>query len=231
MKAKDGRYKRDKYMKEINADRYDLILILTGNTFRMTSSCWLAKQFSALKKGVIYVRTKTDEGMHQDALSHPHTHNPSKTLARLRKMANDSLRDNAIETKFLYLIGANKPHDYDFPDMINALVDQLPNEKRDAFTLSMIPVNAAVIAKKWEILNSRIWVLACASAASGTAIKGAESKAEIDLMLEEIRFYRKQLGAQEDAFRKVRDADKTLLGGLDKVRYTKVCFKYVHTRV
>ena len=40
-------------------------------------------------------------------------------------------------------------------------------------------------------------------------------------MLEEIRFYRKQLGAQEDAFRKVRDEDKSLLGGLDKVRYTK----------
>jgi len=219
--AKEGRYKRDKYMKEINADRYDLILVLTANTFRMTSSCWLAKQFAALKKGVIYVRTKTDEGMNQNALSHPHTHNPSKTLARLRKLANDSLRDNAIETKFLYLVGAAKPHDYDFPDMINALVDQLPTEKRDAFTLSMIPINAAVIAKKWEILNSRIWVLACASAASGQPVKGCESKAEIELMLEEIRFYRKQLGAQEDAFRKVRDADKSLLGGLDKVRYTK----------
>ena len=52
-------------------------------------------------------------------------------------------------------------------------------------------------------------------------MKGCDSKAEIDLMLEEIRFYRKQLGAQEDAFRKVRDEDKLLLGGLDKVRYTK----------
>ena len=168
--AKDGRYKRDKYMKEINADRYDMILILTANTFRMTSSCWLAKQFAAMTKPVIYVRRKTDEGVEQDSLSHPHTFNKAKTLQRIRKTTNDSLRDNAIETKFLYLIGAGRPNDYDFPDLVNSVVDQLPVEKREAFTLSMIPVNAAVIAKKWEILNSRIWVLSCASAASGQAM-------------------------------------------------------------
>ena len=180
-----------------------MILILTANTFRMTSSCWLAKQFESMDKSVIYVRTKTDEGIDQDSITHPHTFNLTKTLQRIRKTTNDSLRDNAIETKFLYLIGAAKPHDLDFPDLVNSIVDQLPAEKRDAFTLSMIPVNSAVIAKKWEILNSRIWVLSCASAASGQPIKNCESKAEIDLMLEEIRFYRKQLGAQEDAIRKV----------------------------
>ena len=203
IEAKEGRYKREKYMKEINAERYDMILILTANTFRMTSSCWLAKQFESMDKSVIYVRTKTDEGIDQDSITHPHTFNLTKTLQRIRKTTNDSLRDNAIETKFLYLIGAAKPHDLDFPDLVNSIVDQLPAEKRDAFTLSMIPVNSAVIAKKWEILNSRIWVLSCASAASGQPIKNCESKAEIDLMLEEIRFYRKQLGAQEDAIRMV----------------------------
>ena len=72
----------------------------------MTSSCWLAKQFSALQKPVIYVRTKTDEGVDQESISHPHTFNEAKTLQRIRKTTNDSLRDNAIETKFLYLIGA-----------------------------------------------------------------------------------------------------------------------------
>ena len=60
----------------------------------------------------------------------------------------------------------------------------------------MIPINSAVIAKKWEILNSRIWVLATASAASGNKVPKCDSKAETDLILEEVRFYRKQLGAQ-----------------------------------
>ena len=85
---------------------------------------------------------------------------------------------------------------YDFADMVTAMVDQLKPEKREAFTLSMIPINSAVIAKKWEILNSRIWVLATASAASGTPVSDCDSKAEIELILEEVRFYRKQLGAQ-----------------------------------
>ena len=132
-----------------------------------------------------------------------------------------SLADNAIHTKFFYLIGGGKPLLYDFADLVTAMVDQLKPDKRDAFTLSMIPINAAVIAKKWEILNSRIWVIACASAASGAPVAKCDSKAEIDLILEEVRFYRKQLGAQEDAFRKIRDKDRESISAIDKIRYTK----------
>jgi ribosome-interacting GTPase 1 len=32
--AKDGRYKKDKFLKEINAERYDMVLMLTSNRFR-----------------------------------------------------------------------------------------------------------------------------------------------------------------------------------------------------
>jgi len=162
----------------------------------MSSSCWLAKQFDDLGTPVIYVRTKVDESVDQDEKCHPHTHNKSRCLQRLRKTTLTSLSDNAIHTKFFYMIGGGKPLEYDFADLVTAMVDQLKPEKREAFTLSMIPINSAVISKKWEILNSRIWVIACASAASGAPVSRCESKAEIDLILEEVRFYRKQLGAQ-----------------------------------
>lgn len=32
--AKDGRYKKDKFLKEINAERYDMVLMLTANRYR-----------------------------------------------------------------------------------------------------------------------------------------------------------------------------------------------------
>ena len=32
--AKDGRYKKDKFIKEINAERYDMVLMLTANRYR-----------------------------------------------------------------------------------------------------------------------------------------------------------------------------------------------------
>lgn len=187
----------------------------------MSSSCWLAKQFEDLGTPVIYVRTKVDEAVDQDHKTHPHTHNLQRCLQRIRKTTLTSLVDNAIHTKFFYIIGGGKPLMYDFADMVTAMVDQLKPEKREAFTLSMIPINSAVIAKKWEILNSRIWVLATASAASGTPVSDCDSKAEIELILEEVRFYRKQLGAQEDAFRKIRDKDRGSIGATDKIRYTK----------
>merc|ERR1712050_95404 len=218
--AKDGRYKKDKFIKEINAERYDMVLMLTANRYSMSSSCWLAKQFQDLGTPVIYVRTKADESVLQDKTTHPHTYNEQRTLQRIRKQTLTSLQDNAIHTDFFYVIGGGKPLLYDFADLIIAMVDKLKPEKRDAFTLSMIPINSAVISKKWEILNSRIWVLACASAASGSPIPRCESKAEVDVILEEVRFYRKQLGAQEDAFRKIRDKDRDSIV-LDKIRYTK----------
>lgn len=219
--AKDGRYKKDKFIKEINAERYDMVLMLTANRYSMSSSCWLAKQFEDLGTPVIFVRTKVDEAVDQDIKTHPHTHNLQRCLQRIRKATMTSLADNAIHTKFFYLIGGGKPLLYDFADLVTAMVDQLKPDKRDAFTLSMIPINAAVIAKKWEILNSRIWVIACASAASGAPVSKCDSKAEIDLILEEVRFYRKQLGAQEDAFRKIRDKDRESIAAIDKIRYTK----------
>jgi len=219
--AKDGRYKKEKFMKEINAERYDMLLLLTSNRFSMSSSCWLAKQFEDLGIPVIFVRTKVDEAVDQDTKTHPHTHNLQRCLQRVRKGTLTSLTDNAIHTKFFYLIGAGKPLEYDFADLITSMVDQLKPEKRDAFTLSMIPINSAVIAKKWEILNSRIWVLATASAASGNKVPKCDSKAETDLILEEVRFYRKQLGAQEDAFRKIRDKDRPSILAAEKIRFTK----------
>jgi hypothetical protein len=162
----------------------------------MSTSCWLAKQFDDLAIPVIYIRTKLDEGIEADKKTHPSTHNEQRCIQRIRKTALSSLTDNAIHTQFFYMIGGGKPLLYDFADLVTSMVDQLKPEKREAFTLSMIPINSAVISKKWEILNARIWVIACASAASGTTIAKCESKAEMDLILEEVRFYRKQLGAQ-----------------------------------
>ena len=63
--ARDGRYKKDKYLKEINASRFDLVIILSCNRFAMTSDCWLAKQFEELKTPVIFARTKVDESVEQ----------------------------------------------------------------------------------------------------------------------------------------------------------------------
>lgn len=63
--ARDGRYKKDKYLKEINASRFDLVIILSCNRFAMTSDCWLAKQFEEIKTPVIFARTKVDESVEQ----------------------------------------------------------------------------------------------------------------------------------------------------------------------
>ena len=40
-------------------------------------------------------------------------------------------------------------------------------------------------------------------------------------MLDEVRFYRKQLGAQEDALRKIKDRERDFLGAMGKINYTK----------
>ncbi|CBY11345.1 unnamed protein product [Oikopleura dioica] len=219
--ARDGRYKKDKYLKEINASRFDLVIILSCNRFAMTSDCWLAKQFEQIKTPVIFARTKVDESVEQDRKTYPHTHSLDRCLARIRKTAMTSLQENSIKTESFYMIGSKKPLLYDFGDFITALVDRLKVEKREAFTLSMIPVNPAVIHKKYEILNSRIWVIACSSAANGQKISKSESKAELEMMLDEVRFYRKQLGAQEDALRKIKDRERDFLGAMGKINYTK----------
>lgn len=41
------------------------------------------------------------------------------------------------------------------------------------------------------------------------------------MMLDEVRFYRKQLGAQEDALRKIKDRERDFLGAMGKINYTK----------
>ena len=46
-------------------------------------------------------------------------------------------------------------------------------------------------------------------------------QAELEMMLDEVRFYRKQLGAQEDALRKIKDRERDFLGAMGKINYTK----------
>ncbi|XP_060552232.1 T-cell-specific guanine nucleotide triphosphate-binding protein 2-like [Ruditapes philippinarum] len=119
-------FKKDKYLKEMNIARFDVVLIVSAGRF-FENDIWLGKELRSLRKNIIFVRTKIDIDLMNAKRDHPRSFNEGKCLAKIKKNLSDSIREGGLPALVsgVFLVSSAESEKYDFNDLDKKLKDML----------------------------------------------------------------------------------------------------------
>ncbi|XP_005074791.1 interferon-inducible GTPase 1 [Mesocricetus auratus] len=143
------------YLKRVEFQKYDFFIIVSAARFTKLELD-LAKTIRLMKKNYYFVRTKVDFDLYNEKKCKPHTFDREKILQQIRSSYVNTFRDNKMDTPQIFLISNHSLSDYDFPVLMDTLTDDLSNQKRHNFVLSLPNITEAAIQRKYDILEQFI---------------------------------------------------------------------------
>ncbi len=188
-------FPRSSYLDQIDVERYDFFLILSAVRFT-ENDIWLAKELERRGKPYYFVRTKVNIDMANDKEDNPLSHSAKSVIATLKQECRYNMFMSNIRAN-IFVISGKKKHDtmWEYPALIRSIMKHLPKLKQHKGILSAVAISRAIIQDKCEILEWRITKVALASAAAAAIpIPGVAIAADIGLLVEEVIYYKKQLG-------------------------------------
>lgn len=150
------------YLEEMKFHEYDFFIIISATRFKK-NDIDLAKAISMLKKDYYFVRAKVDSDLKNEEECKPRTFDREKVLQQIRSNCEKTFKENNINEPPIYLISNRNIYDYDFPILMERLVNDLPVHKRHIFMLSLPNIKDAAIERKRQLLKQRIWLEAFAT--------------------------------------------------------------------
>lgn len=187
-------FPRETYLDVVEFDRYDFFLILSAARFR-EDDLWLGQEVRKRKKNFHFVRTQMDVEVDKDKKSHPKTHSKGKVIEKVREDCKTNLEKHGLSRASVFLIDNYSLRDFDFNSLTITLIDEAPIHKKEAMALSMSVLTEGVLTRKIEALESRIYKVGLLSAIGGAVpIPGLGAAFDIAILLEEVSFYKNQLG-------------------------------------
>lgn len=150
------------YLEKMKFNEYDFFIIICATRFK-NNDIELAKAISMLKKDYYFVRTKVDSDLRNEEECKPRTFDREKVLQQIRSNCEMNFKESNINEPPIYLISNRNIHDYDFPVLMDRLVNDLPVHKRHTFMLSLPNIKDSAIEKKRQTLKQRIWLEAFAN--------------------------------------------------------------------
>lgn len=145
------------YLEEVKFHEYDFFIIISATRFKK-NDIDLAKVISTLKKDYYFVRAKVDSDLKNEEECKPRTFDREKVLQQIRSNCEKTFKENNINEPPIYLISNRNIYDYDFPILMERLVNDLPVHKRHNFMLSLPNIKDAAIERKQQLLKQRIWL-------------------------------------------------------------------------
>uniref|UniRef100_A0A8C8U8F2 IRG-type G domain-containing protein n=1 Tax=Peromyscus maniculatus bairdii TaxID=230844 RepID=A0A8C8U8F2_PERMB len=150
------------YLEEMKFHEYDFFIIVSATRFKK-NDIDLAKAISMMKKDFYFVRTKVDSDLNNEKKFKPRTFNRENLLQQIRTKCVKTFQDNHIEEPPIFLISNRYLSDYDFPILMDKVMNALPVHKRHVFMLSLPNLTGTAIERKQQSLKQRIWLEAFAS--------------------------------------------------------------------
>ncbi|OBS59029.1 hypothetical protein A6R68_09846, partial [Neotoma lepida] len=145
------------YLEKMKFHEYDFFIIVSATRFRK-NDIDLAKAVSMMKKDFYFVRTKVDCDLKNEEEFKPCTFDREKVLQQIRSNCVKNFQENNIAEPPIFLISNRHLSDYDFPVLMDKVVNALPVYKRNNFMRSLPNVTGASIERKWQFLRLRIWI-------------------------------------------------------------------------
>lgn len=191
--------KDDSYLETIKIDRYDFFVIISDTCFS-ENDAWLARNIGNRGKPFFFVRTKLDEAMAN--AGYDGQSSMEEVIPRIYKSCQDNLRKANIREQNIFVI-SNYEHEVgQFDDLMNAVFESLPHQKREAMVLSIGPLTHQIIREKKKSLHKRVFKMAVISAgAAAVPLPGLDIVADLAIIGHEIYFYMKEFGLDEESLR------------------------------
>ncbi|XP_028718828.1 interferon-inducible GTPase 1-like [Peromyscus leucopus] len=145
------------YLEKMKFHEYDFFIIVSATRFTK-NDIDLAKAISMMKKDFYFVRTKVDSDLNNEKEFKPRTFNREKVLQQIHTNCVKMFQDNNIEVPPIFLISNKNLSDYDFPILMDKVMNALPVHKRHVFMLSLPNLTGTAIERKQQSLKQRIWL-------------------------------------------------------------------------
>ncbi|XP_062383032.1 interferon-inducible GTPase 5-like [Sardina pilchardus] len=154
-------FKANTYLKNVNFQKYDFFIIVSATRFR-ENDIMLAKEIQKKKKNFYFVRSKIDIDVQEEAQKGV---TEGQTLQAIQRDCEKNLRE--IKSPHVFLISSRDLNRFDFQKLIETLETDLPENKRQAFVLSLPVYSQQSLEKKYKTFKKSVWALAIGSGAVG----------------------------------------------------------------
>ncbi|XP_052777620.1 T-cell-specific guanine nucleotide triphosphate-binding protein 2-like isoform X2 [Mya arenaria] len=193
-------FTRENYLQEVGFSRFDFVLLLSSSRFK-ENDIWLAKEILRLEPNfnLFFVRTKIDDDLRAADRSRRKIKTAKDKQELLQIVKRDVMRNllnERISNAKIYLIDNNDTNAFEFSTIVDILIQKVSALKREAMIMSLPGITNEVVQYKLAILKSRISSVTKPAAIAAVYANTDTNKypAEIEVLLEECRFYRSQLG-------------------------------------
>ncbi|XP_078392370.1 interferon-inducible GTPase 5-like [Cetorhinus maximus] len=196
------KFPADKYLKKMKFKIYDFFIIILAD--RVTENdVRLAKEMKRLGKNFYFIRSKIDNAFHSNG-KQSGKFDDEEELEKIRSYCVRSLEEARISSPSVFLISSFFPSQYDFNLLNKALVNGLPNIKKNVYILALPNLNLETVQKKKEELKKRVWMLATLSGALGAVpIPGFSLGCDIGILIGGIIQFRKCLGLDDASLQRL----------------------------
>ncbi|KAJ7387307.1 hypothetical protein OS493_004290 [Desmophyllum pertusum] len=186
------------YCRKVQLERYSAFLVFTIDRFTENDQK-LAKKIQSTDRSFFFIRAKIDQNVLAE--KRKRSFNEDAMLQKIRRYSLENLVDEdgkqlGNEQK-IFLISNHYPAKWDFPRLTQAILDALPSFQRESLALSLGTLTSLLteaLQRKVQILKDRLWVVASASA----AVAVVPLSGGVHVAMNEISFYRSQLGLPEE---------------------------------
>ncbi|XP_004587667.2 interferon-gamma-inducible GTPase 10-like [Ochotona princeps] len=144
------------YLKNVKFAEYDFFIIVCATRFKK-SDIDLAKAIKAMKKNFYFVRTKVDIDLQNEQTAKPNSFDREEVWKKIRDTAQQEFRRHNIDAK-IFLISSLKLSEFDFPILMDTLLEGLNAQKHYIFTLFLPNITEAAIDKKRDSLKQIVWL-------------------------------------------------------------------------
>ena len=200
-------FPREKYLQDtIQVDRFDCFLILIAARFYETDA-WLGKELTQRNKACYFVRTKIQYDVDNEMLEAEGDFSEEMVVENIRRTVSkelkpsESMQSLGISYK-LFLIDNHKERKFEFEELVDAIIHDLPQRQREAAILTLAAVSQSVIKAKANQLRKRAWTAAIVSAiVAAVPVPGLFIVVDAGIIIEEGSFYYEQLGLDDKSLK------------------------------
>ncbi|KAM7320371.1 hypothetical protein ACRRTK_020814 [Alexandromys fortis] len=184
------------YLEKVNFQDYDFFIILSATRFTKLDLD-LAKAVRFMKKKFYFVRTKVDSDLYNEKKCKPHTFDREKTLEQIRSYCVNTFRQYKMDATRIFLISNHDLSDYDFPVLMDTLIEEFPNQKHHNFMLSLPSITEAVIDRKHKSMEQQIWLEACKAGFCATPPTVGILRDDVEELKVKLNCYRVDFGVDD----------------------------------
>ncbi|XP_055478436.1 interferon-inducible GTPase 1-like [Psammomys obesus] len=185
------------YLEKVEFKKYDFFFIVSS-VKPTTQEVDLAKEIRIMKKNYYIVRTKVDRDLDHEKKNKPRTFNRENTMEKIRSSYLRAFRD--IGEPRIFLISNHNWSDYEFPILMESLIQDLSAEKPHNFIFRLSNVSEADIERKYNYAKQLIWLEAMKDGFCSTVpVVDILRNSDVEKLKTSLNHYRDLFGVDDES--------------------------------